>query len=302
VQKFLKFVVENQLDYNPFFYYMEGASRSMQSSHLNYSGFSESILRLHTMDTQHFLASRQIRTDPRLLDTYRQELGADDFAELANLYAKRMVQPTDARMEWTSKLGYAALLKAGLIHKTSKHGIVAKYEELRDFMENTFNVALGRERIFALEYFAGRFDDALPIQRGANPERALKRIFATAWDLQLLHLPEVMLVADMEEGVYLSFIASADKALIKIARACRIEAVMAWAPKVHVPLPLISFDMSFLKDDIGADVVDQIGKIDESWQKSRAARLFATETHITWEGLDELISHLEKEVANCCDS
>jgi len=302
VEEFLKYVVRNRLDYNPFFYYMEGASRPGPLSRQSYSAFSESILRLHTMNDEYFLAYGQIRTNPRVLDKYRQEFSVNSFAELAECYAKRMVQPTDVRMEWTSKLGYAALMKAGLIHKTVKRGIIAKYVELRDFMENVFNVALGRERIFALEYFAGGFDEALPIQRGANPERVLNRIRATAWDLQLLQLPEAMLVADTEEGVYLSCIASADKALCKVARAYRVEAVMAWAPKIHVPIPVISCDLSVLSDDIGADVVDQISEMDASWGKSRAARLFAPETRISWNGLDELIGSLEKQVVGFCKS
>jgi hypothetical protein len=253
------------------------------------------------MDTRHFLASGRIRTDPSLLDYYKQEYGVDDFAEMAARFASNMVMPTDFRTQWVSKLTYAALMKTALIHKTSPKGIPAKYTELMDFMEETFNVALGRERIFALEYFTGRFDDALPVQRGANVERTLNRVRATAWDLLLLQLPEFMLVQDMAEGVYLSFVASADRALIKVGRACRVDGVMAWAPKVHVPIPFLSWDLSFLKRDLGADTVSRIQEMDYIWQKSRTTRMFTSEeTHISFEQLDELIGRLEEQVIAYC--
>jgi len=108
------------------------------------------------------------------------------------------------------------------------------------------------------------------------------------------------LVADMASGVYLSFVASADKALIKVARACRIDGVMAWAPKVHVPIPLLSWDLSFLEEDLGAEIVRRIGEMDYVWQKSRTSRMFTSETHISFERLDELIGHLEEQVIAYC--
>lgn len=252
------------------------------------------------MDRQHFLSFGEIRTDPSLLDEYKQEYGVADFSEMAAHFAKDMIVPTDFRMQWVSRLTYAALMKTALIHKTSKRGITGKYEELRDFMEDTFNIALGRERIFALEYFTGRFDGAVPVQRGANSERALKHVRATARDLLLLQLPEFMLVADTAEGVYLSFIASADKALTKVARACRIDGVMAWAPKIHVPLPVVSVDLTHLKPELDAETIARIREMDSRWQKSRTSRMFTSETHISLERLDELIGNLEEQIVAYC--
>jgi len=169
VEEFLRFIVASNLNYNPFFYYMEGVLENERLSKDSYLEFSESILRLHAMDRQHFLSFGEIRTDPSLLDEYKQEYGVADFSEMAAHFANDMIVPTDFRMQWVSRLTYAALMKTALIRKTSKRGITGKYEELTDFMEDTFNIALGRERIFALEYFAGQFDGAVPVQRGLIP-------------------------------------------------------------------------------------------------------------------------------------
>jgi len=303
VRELLRFFVGNRLDYNPFFYYMESASGGKHSSVLSHAeSLSESILRLHTMDEAHFLTSGKIRTDPRILDNYRREYGVDDFRELAAAYARSMVGPTDFRMEWISKLTYAALLKTALIHKTTKQDVPAKYEELRTFMEETLNIALGVERMLALAYFAGRFDDFVPIQRGAVPGRALSRVRSAAWDLLLLQLPAFMLVADTSGAVYLAFICTSDKALGLVAGACRIEGVIGLAPKVNVPLPIMSTDLSILEGDLGSSVVNRIREIDTSWQKCRASRLFTIENRISFEGLEDLIRELEEEVMDFCSS
>lgn len=302
IERFLRFVISNGLDFNPFFYYLEGALENKQPSHTSYLSSSESMLRLHTMDDQHFLSCGEIRIDPRLLELYRQKYDTDAIPEMAEKFTQSMIAPTDLQIEWIVKLTYAAIMKTALIHKSSRREVLGKYSELRDFMENTFNIALGRERIMAIEYFAGGFDDAIPVQYGASPERALARLRSTARDLLLLHLPEIMLVANVQDGVDVSSIATADRALARIAKASRINAVMAWAPNTRTPLPVLSTDFSPMKPYLGADVVEKIQELDASWQESRILRLTHPETHISVEQLDELIASLEREITNFCNA
>src|SRR5947208_12696243 len=62
VRDFLSFAVTNRLDYNPFFYYLEGAAKDETNSLMGHAEkASESILRLHTMDEGHFLSCGEIR-------------------------------------------------------------------------------------------------------------------------------------------------------------------------------------------------------------------------------------------------
>jgi hypothetical protein len=258
------------------------------------------LLRLHTMEVDCFLDSGEIRPDRRLLALYEEEYRVTGMAELASAYARSMIQPTDPRMEWMSKLAYAALLKTALIHKASKRSVHKKYEELQIFMEQMFNVALGVERLLALEYFAGKFDAFIPVQRGASANRVLDRLRAASWDLLLLHLPAFLLVADISQEVLLSYVCTGDKTLNLIAKACRIDGVVAFAPDVHVPLPVMTYDISVLEDDLDQETVERIRAIDERWQKDRASRLFADEKHISLEDLDSLILRLEEEVAGFC--
>ncbi len=75
---------------------------------------------------------------------------------------------------------------------------------------------------------------------------------------------------------------------------------MAWAPKIHVPLPVVSVDLTCLKPELNAETIARIREIDFSWQKSRWSRMHASETHISFERLDELIGQLEEEVVSYC--
>lgn len=301
VRDLLRFFINGQLDYNPFFYYIEGSSRNEHSSLLGYAtAFSESILRLQTMDTSHFLATGEIKVDEGVLDLYKSELGSSEFPDLAVEHAKRMVRPVAFEFEWKSRISYAALLKIALIHRTSSRGIAKKYEELRAFMEGTFNIALGIERMLALHYFAGQFENFIPIHKGANPERALKRVHSAAWDFLMLDLPAFLLAGDHSDGIYLGFPCTSDKALSSIGHACSIEAVMCLAPKADKPLPVMGYNLSALERDIGADVVHRIKDSDFEWQKSRQQRDLESEKHISFESLEELIEELEGQVTAYC--
>jgi len=301
VRELIRFFIRSQLDYNPFFYYIEGASRGDRSSLLGFaSAFSESILRLHTMDTSHFLATGDIKVDERVLELYTSQYGRGSFAELAAEHANAVVCPVDFELEWRSKISYATLLKIGLIHRTSSRGIARKHEELRGFMENTFNIALGIERMLALPYFAGKFEDFIPVQKGAIPERALRRVRAASWDLLLLDLPAFLLVSGPTDSVTLGFPCTSDKTLLSLAQACSIEAVMSWTPRADKPLPVKGYDLSSLKEEVGQDVLDRIIESDFKWQKSRRQRNLHEEEHISFESLQQLIGDLEQQVIAYC--
>ncbi len=303
VHDFLRFVVSNRLDYNPFFYYMEAAAKDEDGTLTAHArAVSESILRLHTMDNERFLATGDIVTESGLVAEYATEFGVATIEEIAPLYARAMVCPTDPRVDGLSRLIYASLLKVGLIHKRSRRGVAAKYEELRLFMQQTLDIAMGAERMLALGYFAGQYDEFIPIQRGANPDRLLKRLRAATWDMLLPRLPAEMLVSSIEDGVVLGYVCTSDRTLRQLAEGCKIEAVMGVAPKAHQPLPFMSYDLSALKQILGAEAIAEITKRDAEWQRSRLPRLTESAERISYDDLLTVIADLEAEVLQFCAS
>jgi hypothetical protein len=109
-------------------------------------------------------------------------------------------------------------------------------------------------------------------------------------------------VSGPTDSVTLGFPCTSDRTLLSLAQACSIEAVMSWAPKVGKPLPVMGYDLSSLKEEIGQDVVDRIMDSDFEWQKSRRQRNLHTEEHISFESLQQLIGDLEQQVITYCKS
>lgn len=298
INDFLRFVVSKGLDYNGFFYYIEGVAKDDRDLLARHAvRVSESILRLHTMDNTRFLASGEIATDPKLLEIYAKEYDAPSIPEIAPLYARSLCGSAP-QLDSMSKLAYASLLKIGLIHKSGRQTIVAKYREFLSFMASKLDIALGPESVLALGYFAGQYDDFIPIQRGANPGRIFKRLRSAAWDLVLLRLPTHMLGAPIENEVEIAYIGTSDRALQRIMGALKVESVLVHRPFRN--LPAISYGYADLKPIIGPRVIAEIDEMNYAWTKSRTRRWDETGERISYKDLLEVIADLEAEAARFC--
>lgn len=250
------------------------------------------------MNNERFLASGAIQIDPRKLGVYANEYGAAIIDEIAPRYARSMVH-SDPQLEALAGFIYATLLKMGLIHRSSRRGVAAKYKELLfSFMQQTLGIGLAPERMLSLGYFAGQYDGFIPIQAGMNPDRLFKRLRAAAWDLLLLRLPAQLPCERIEGQVALGYVATSDIALRQAAEACTVEGVIALAPRVHAPLPLFSHDVSKLEQLVGSKTVSEIKELDHSWN---GARMLAGGIRPISHGeLMSVTAELEAEVVRFC--
>jgi hypothetical protein len=303
IAEFLKFVVKNRIDYNAFFYYLEGAAKNETGRLLHYAEeISHSILRLHTMNSSHFLATGEIVVDANTLNLYAQEFGVDTIDEIAPLYARAMVLPADPRLDGLSKLIYATLLKIGLIHKTSRISIGAKFEELMQFMQDVLNIGMGTERMLAIGYFAGKFDGFIPIQKGAVPGKVFKRLKAAAWDLVLLRLPARLLAISPDDEISVAYICTSDRALWQVARTAKLQTVAKLMPDSPEGIPLMTYDPTPLELNMEPGLIERILESDRNWQRTRIPNITNAENRISYESLLSLITILENEVSNFCSS
>lgn len=298
VHAFIRFVVSKGLDYNPFFYYLESAAKDESGTLLPHAvAASRSILTLHTMDKERFLASGDIVTDPAKLEAYANAYGATTIGEIAPHHARSMVH-SDPQLEAIARSIYATLLKIGLIHKSNRGSVASKYGELLFFMQQTLGVGLAPERILSIGYFAGQYDGFIPIQIGANPERLFKRLRAAAWDLLLLRLPAQLPCERIEGQVALGYVATSDNALKQAAEACTVEGVMALTPRIHAPLPLFSPDISKLEQLVEAKTISEIKELNHRWN---GVRMLTGVIHPLSHGeLMGVIAELEAEAVRFC--
>ena len=275
VHEFLRFVVQKKLDYNPFFYYIE---------------------------TTHFLSTGELIADPAIMAMYAEEYGAETIDEIAPRYARAMVTPRNPRLDGLSKLIYAALLKIGLIHKTNKRTLMSKYHELLVFMQEVLKIGMGTERMVALAYFTGKFDNFIPIQKGAVVAKVHRRLKAAAWDLVLLRLPARLLAVSPDDEISVGYVCTSDRALWQIARTAKLEAVTKMMPKTPEGVPVLSYDPSPLELNITPALMEQIFEADTDWQQRRIPYLTGGADRIPYEILLTLIDELEQQVNVFCSA
>lgn len=299
IHEFLRFVIHKGLDYNPFFYYIEGTAKDEQDHMSNYAQeVSHSILTLHTMDTSHFVSTGQIISDPKILALYAEEFGVETIDEMAPLYARAMQEPIDPRSDGLSKLIYAALLKIGLIHKTSRRDLLGKLQELLEFMQQILKIGMGPERMLAIAYFTGKFDGFIPIQKGAGVAKLLRRVRAAAWDLVLLRLPARLLALSDDDEITVGYVCTCDRALWQIGRTAKLESITKMA-KTPEGIPVWSYDPSPLELRVAPELMEKVLQMDMNWQKARVPH-FTEPNHISLEMLETTIAELEQQVAAFC--
>jgi hypothetical protein len=301
VRCFLRFACANQLDYNPFFYYMESAAKDEAGQVLPHvMRISRSILRLHTMNVATFVEKGDVVQDQDLLQLYAAEFGGSTLDEISENYARSMVRGPDPHVDGLGRLIYAALLKIGLIHRLSRKSVEEKYGEFLEFMGSTLNIALGPERMLAAGFFSRDFEGFIPLQRGARLDRVLNRVRSAAWDLILLHLPAYLLGTSSITEVVLGFPCTADRILWRVANAYGLVSVMKMEPDMDIGIPATTCDLEALGLD--PSLISRIVERDKSWSMPRIASLTSRDGRISYDGLTELIMDLERQADRLCCS
>ena len=98
----------------------------------------------------------------------------------------------------------------------------------------------------------------------------------------------------------LGYICTSDRALSRVGQACRLEAVLAFSPEVHRPLPILSFDPNPMQLKLSPATLAEISAIDTAWQQPRASRLPDSSERISYDALAGVIEELEAEVLRFC--
>lgn len=243
VKQLLRFAVKKKMGYNPAFYFLEALRGDSDRDRDFARATARSILALHTMDGDHFLATDVIRPSAEAQDTYRREHGCETFAVTVDAYASGFVNtrivPSLAE-SGRFRLRYATLLGIADIHRrrpATNWVDVKKKCEAFDDMLGEVGAEMGMERLVAVCYFAGLLSDFLPAQKGARIDKVLARLKAAVWDLELLRLPAFLLAQPPEYGVVVAYPCTADRTLGELAKLLTLELVVALADD-HEPIPV----------------------------------------------------------------
>jgi hypothetical protein len=233
VIRLLRFAVKKKMGYNPAFYFLEALRHANDREREFARATARSILALHTMDDDHFVATGEIRPSPEAQDIYCHDYGCKTFGATAEAYAEGFVETkicpalTDGGR---GRMRYATLLGIAAIHRqrpgTSWDDVKKKCERFDDML-GEIGAEVGLERIVAVRHFAGLLDDFLPVQKGARIERVFARLKAAVWDLELLSMPASLLTQPPDFGVVVAYPCTADRSLGELAKSFTLELVVA---------------------------------------------------------------------------
>ena len=137
-------------DVNPFFYLLESMSKGVFETVFPYAhSFTESMLRVQSMDYEHFLQHGRIVPNPEKLDEYTRRHGSAPFqAVSANLVGNMADCRSNHELQSDIQIIYATLLKVGLLAQ-EKSSLECKIMRLMDFFKHDLGVFLMRVAILA---------------------------------------------------------------------------------------------------------------------------------------------------------
>lgn len=254
------------------------------------------------MDDARFLESGEVVVDASRLAVYADEYGKKSFEDIARAHSKAMTIPPDPHIDFIYKLSYATLLKMAVIHKTSNHSLEGKFRKLKEFVEQALKITMGAERILSLGYFSGLYDGFIPLQRGSNSSRILKRIRSAAWDLLLLRMPAHLLSTTGEHGIVVGYICTSDRTLSQIAKAHTLQAIISGIFPNPGFTPISAYDYSYLLPYVKREIIEKITDEDSEWQKKRLSLLKKGGYPLSEETLAAIVIDLEKRVTEVCAS
>ncbi|ENU4317750.1 hypothetical protein ACFH26_002346 [Acinetobacter baumannii] len=245
VYELIKFMTKVNCDYSLLFYYLESLCKSENSElFLKYAKQStECLLILHSMDSNIFLETNKIQSDPQAVQHYLNTFQCENLKEVAakivtdflSKYSKSMINNQLILIE-------IALIKILLIKKFEmKNGSHKdQINSFISFFRNVLKINPAREMQFAIHYFHDTKDQLLNIQANTSFKKALKLIKSTAWDLYLLRFPELFFKFKNNE-LNIFYIATQEHSLAELAKLFSIQQIHIYNDQIY---PIIAYDMS----------------------------------------------------------
>lgn len=301
---FLAHVSKLNCDYSPIFYLTENFAKSSNDVFIKTSSEKlTSILKLHSMNENEFINTGKIIYKSESIDYYCNKYQAEDLDACGDAWAREFAENhTQNDIAKITNLSYACLLKMVLIHfinpELTTNNIVKKYKEFERFLTNDINIVLARELNLALYYFSGFAGKFVSAQPNMPVERAKKTLKATAWDIFLLRLPEMLLSPKNLPELNLAYIVTSEEKLLNIGDMFNIESIF-YRDKNAPASPILSFNL-ILFDKIISKA--ELNNLNDERQAQTISRITKEQKPISAQSLSWLIEDLEKQLQYLCKS
>jgi hypothetical protein len=255
--------------FNALFYLLEAASKNdFQTVYPHAAAYSESVRTLQLMDSQVFLNTGLIEIDEnkqREFSRYHHSGSVETIAASDVLYFS--TGQLKSEVHDTIQLIYSALLMIVVVSRESCPP-AKKVEKFFRFMQEKLGVHCALEAFLACLKFGGRAGTFLSTKRDTNETR--RSLLASAWDLFLLRLPELLIINEGCERTSVSYVCTADKALEKLGKIRTIERIHTG--NLRVPT-LFRVDTTVLEQQVGRELAHKYVDLSRSMVLDGAARV-----------------------------
>ncbi len=259
IEEFLSFVSSNHFDYTPIFYFIESYCKSDPKVFIDtVAPVATSILYLKSMDEKRFVESKEIILNPDALNHYFSEFNAGSLENCGKALIEQVINDKLSYFVKMINASYACLLKMTLIHKKNNKPIKRKIDEFENFMEAELCLYMAREILLAAYYFAELSGSFIGVQAGMNFEKAKRSLRATAWDIFLLRLPELLLNPQNLPEMNLAYICTAEKKLAELGGLFTVERLYTRSDGRAELFPTVSMNLSLLERKLGQDVITSL--------------------------------------------
>lgn len=300
VRKVLEKFIETGFDYNPVFYFTEAAAKNDADKLWPFAKeMAETMFAFHSMNEAHFLATDEIINDEEAVEHYLERFGVSDASEIPDAFLRSTIFAAN-RPDLQSSCDsiYAALLKMIEIQLSSRASVPEKLEQLNIFFINELGAQMAREFLIAADYFSGNCDKFIPVKPNSKWVNQRPKLMASAWDILLLRIPELLLAAGDQSEATLAYICTAEKSLRSIGKLFSIKAISCMPPDVTVPIPIIEYDFSRVEEKFGKQITARIAQVATSaMNMTPKAQRQAT---VPKTPLPQLVSALEERVRGFC--
>ena len=268
VSKTIDQMLRRDMDFNPFFYFIENFklvnTTSSQKQNevtpqtfwesLN-KNFKENIVALHTfknVDCKSYVKNREIRFNIGSDQAYQNSI---EFTY--NFYSGEGIELANIFLE-LQRLLVLQILGMFRIQYSSRKSAKHKLKEFMEFVQEKGVVLFERELVAIYKYFYNRNSVSLfnRVNMGGNQANLLEKINNMAWDmLATRYLERILLLQDADFTIPL--FASSDKALTEYFKLFPVKLSMVHRPSQNViSIPETITEQYFIKEGCG-DIVKQ---------------------------------------------
>lgn len=300
-KSFLNHIVKiKSCDYNPIFYVIESYLKSEENNFLKHASDAlTSILKLHSMYPDEFIENGTILINEEAKNYYFKKYNANNFETCGRNWARNITKDIEKKeYNYKINLSYVSLLKMVLIKFGSSNSPYKKIEDFETFMISKLGIHLSREFILAAHYFsnlAGKFVNTQSNMLIANAIHDLK---ATAWDLFLLRLPDMLLTPNHLPEINVAYVATCEVELYKFGELFDIHSVACRTDNNRANIPLLISDISKIEKKITSKkFIELLKKSEDRFSKQISQQSVES---IKPCDLDWLIEELEGQLSNLC--